>query len=187
MSDVTFDMKNNSMQVHHKRAEPWKVTLVDTGEISMTGGRLKKVSQYLSNESDFCFTYGDGLIDLNIKDTIRYHKKHGKIATLTAAFPPGRFGALNMRDDTVTSFKEKPQGDGGMVNCGFFILSYKALEYIDNDQTVWELEPLKRLANEKELKAYKHNGFWQPMDTMRDKIYLEKLWNSNCAPWRKWD
>ena len=186
MSDVTFDMKNNSMKVLHKRAEPWRVTLVDTGENSMTGGRLKKVKPYLQDDSEFCFTYGDGLADLNIGKTINYHKSHGKLATLTATFPPGRFGALNLQDDTVTSFNEKPKGEGGMVNCGYFVLNPKVFDYLDSDHTVWEQEPLSNLAKEGQLKAYHHDGFWQPMDTLRDKNYLEQLWQSNQAPWKIW-
>lgn len=187
MSDVTFDMKGNSIIVHEKRAEPWRVTLVDTGEDSMTGGRLSRVSEYIKNEDAFCFTYGDGLGDIDITATIDFHNKHGKLATLTATYPPGRFGALDIQEQKVLSFKEKPKGDGAMINGGFFVLSPKVLNYIENIFTVWEEEPLNKLSNEGQLMAYEHQGFWQPMDTLRDKIYLENLWNANKAPWKKWD
>ncbi|MFC4701023.1 glucose-1-phosphate cytidylyltransferase [Glaciecola siphonariae] len=187
MSDVTFDMTQNEMKVHHKRAEPWTVTLVDTGDTSMTGGRLKRVSDYVKNEKAFCFTYGDGVADINISETIEFHFSHGKKATLTATFPPGRFGALDINDGKVISFEEKPRGDGAMINGGFFVLSPKVLELIDGDDCTWEQEPLRNLAKDGELMAYKHSGFWQPMDTLRDKIQLEKLWNSGNAPWKSWD
>lgn len=187
MSDVTFDMKGNSIIVHEKRAEPWKVTLVDTGEDSMTGGRLSRVSEYIKNEDAFCFTYGDGLGDIDITATIDFHNKHGKLATLTATYPPGRFGALDIQKQKILSFKEKPKGDGAMINGGFFVLSPKVLNYIENVFTVWEEEPLNKLSNEGQLMAFEHQGFWQPMDTLRDKIYLENLWNANNAPWKKWD
>lgn len=187
MSDVTFNMRENRMDVHHKRAEPWNVTLVDTGEDSMTGGRLKRVSHYLMNEECFLFTYGDGLGDVDISATIDFHKQHGKAATLTAALPPGRFGALDIRERQVRSFKEKPKGDGAMINGGFFVLSPSVLKYIRDDATVWEQDPLVQLAADGELMAYEHHGFWQPMDTLRDKHLLESLWESGKAPWKTWE
>lgn len=186
MSDVTFDMKNNQMEVHRKRAEPWRVTLVDTGETSMTGGRLLKVSEYVRDEEVFCFTYGDGLSDVDITASINFHKNHGKNCTLTATYPPGRFGALKVENKQVLSFQEKPQGDGAMINGGYFVLSPKVLDYLENDATIWEQEPLNRLAREGQLMAYEHHGFWQPMDTLRDKQLLENLWQEGKAPWRKW-
>ncbi|ELH7810913.1 glucose-1-phosphate cytidylyltransferase [Vibrio harveyi] len=187
MSDVTFDMKENEMKVHHKRAEAWTVTLVDTGEQSMTGGRLGRVAEYVKNEDAFCFTYGDGVSDVNIAESIAFHKKHGKKATLTATLPPGRFGALDIEFGKVNSFKEKPRGDGAMINGGFFVLSPEVLKYIDNDSCVWEQYPLNKLAEEGELMAFEHQGFWQPMDTLRDKINLEELWDSGRAPWKTWE
>lgn len=187
MSDVTFDMTENTLNVHHKRAEPWKVTLVDTGDNSMTGGRLKRVSEHLKDEDAFCFTYGDGVGDVNITELVEYHKKSGKLATLTATFPPGRFGALDIQSGQVKSFQEKPRGDGAMINGGYFVLSPKVLDYIEDDATTWEQEPLKKLAETDQLMAYEHHGFWQPMDTLRDKTYLEKLWTSNKAPWKIWE
>ena len=186
MSDVTFDMKNNTMVVHNKRAESWKVTLVDTGDSAMTGGRLKKVAEYLKNEDAFCFTYGDGVGDIDISASISFHKKHGKAATLTATYPPGRFGAMDIVSGRVESFKEKPKGDGGMINGGFFVLNNSVIDLIDSDQTIWEQEPLMTLANQGELMAFEHEGFWQPMDTLRDKVYLEGLWASGTAPWKIW-
>ena len=186
LSDVTFNMDENDMVVHQKRAEPWKITLVDTGDDSMTGGRLKRVLPYLKNEKDFCFTYGDGVANINIKDLINFHKSHGKLATLTAAFPPGRFGALDIFDNQVIKFEEKPKGDGALINAGFFVLSTKVLERIEGDSTIWEQEPLKGLAHDCQLMCFKHTDFWQPMDTLRDKIYLEKLWVSDNAPWKIW-
>jgi len=186
MSDVTFDMKDNEMLVHNQRAEPWKVTLVDTGDGSMTGGRLKRVSDHLKDEDAFCFTYGDGVTDLDIAKSIEFHKSHGKLATLTATFPPGRFGALDINEGQVRSFQEKPRGDGAMINGGFFILSPKVLDYIDDDSTTWEQYPLKQLAEENQLMAFEHHGFWQPMDTLRDKVYLEELWDAGKAPWKVW-
>ena len=186
MSDVTFDMKGNNIKVHEKRAEPWKVTLVDTGDDSMTGGRLSRVSEYIKNEDAFCFTYGDGLGDIDVTASINFHLKHKRLATLTATYPPGRFGALDIQKQKVMSFKEKPKGDGAMINGGFFVLSPKVLNYIDNINTIWEEEPLNKLAQEGQLMAFEHHGFWQPMDTLRDKIYLENLWNTNKAPWKKW-
>lgn len=187
MSDVTFDMNLNSMLVHEKRAEPWKVTLVDTGDNSMTGGRLARVAEYLKDEEAFCFTYGDGVGDIEISTTLEFHRKHGKWATVTATYPPGRFGALALQNQQVMSFREKPKGDGTMINGGFFVLSPKVLSYIKGDSTIWEQEPLIKLAEAGQLMAYKHHGFWQPMDTLRDKHHLEELWSSGKAPWKKWD
>lgn len=187
MSDVTFDMRENRMHVHERRAEPWQVTLVDTGDHSMTGGRLKRVANHVKDEEAFCFTYGDGVADIDIADTIDFHRRHGKAATLTATLPPGRFGALDIRNDRVHSFKEKPKGDGAMINGGFFVLSPKVLSHLKDDSTVWEQEPLMQLAAEDQLMAYQHEGFWQPMDTLRDKHLLEELWASGRAPWKRWD
>lgn len=187
MSDVTFDMQANAMHVHEKRAEPWKVTLVDTGDESMTGGRLGRVAEYVKDEEAFCFTYGDGVGDIDISATLDFHRKHGKQATLTATFPPGRFGALDIQSQQVMSFKEKPKGDGAMINGGFFVLSPKVLNLIHGDTSTWEQVPLMKLAEAGELMAYEHHGFWQPMDTLRDKHYLEELWSSGKAPWKKWD
>jgi len=186
-SDVTFDMRSNTMDVHHKRAEPWTVTLVDTGEDSMTGGRLGRVRKYIENDEAFCFTYGDGVGDIDIAASIAFHKQHGKAATLTATYPPGRFGALDIKGGRVLNFKEKPKGDGAMINGGFFVLSPKVLGYLGGDDTVWEQQPLQRLAEDGELMAFEHQGFWQPMDTLRDKHLLEELWASGNAPWKKWD
>ena len=174
------------MKVHQKNAEPWKVTLVDTGENTMTGGRLKRVADHLKNEEAFCLTYGDGVSDVNITELIAFHKPQKVKATLTATLPPGRFGALEMHGDKVNSFREKPQGDGAMINGGFFVLSPQVLDYITDDQTTWEREPLERLAQEKNLAAFQHHGFWQPMDTLRDKVHLEGLWQSGRAPWKVW-
>jgi glucose-1-phosphate cytidylyltransferase len=187
MSNVTFDMEHNKMEVHQRFAEPWKVTLVDTGEETMTGGRLKRVVKYLMGEELFCFTYGDGLSDVNITELIAFHKRQNVKATLTATFPPGRFGALDMTNSKVNSFKEKPKGDGGMINGGFFVLSPKVIDYILDDETIWEQAPLERLAKEGNLAAFQHEGFWQPMDTLRDKVYLEELWHSGKAPWKVWE
>lgn len=186
MSDVTFDMDENTMHVHHKRAEPWKVTLVDTGDNSMTGGRLKRVAEHLKDEEAFCFTYGDGVGDINITELIEFHKSHGKLATLTATFPPGRFGALDMQDGKVMSFQEKPRGDGAMINGGYFVLSPRVIEYIEDDITTWEQYPLKQLAQDHQLMAYEHHGFWQPMDTLQDKNKLNEMWNAENAPWKVW-
>ena len=186
-SDVTFDIQKNSMEVHQRFAEPWKVTLVDTGEDTMTGGRLKRVSKYIKDDEAFCFTYGDGVADVDISSLIEFHKKHGKLATMTATYPPGRFGAIDIHTDgRITSFKEKPKGDGGMINGGFFMLSPKVIGRIDGDATVWEREPLEQLAHQSEIVAYEHHGFWQPMDTLRDKNYLEELWATGNAPWKSW-
>lgn len=187
MSDITFNMRDNSMEVHDRRAEPWNVTLVDTGEHSMTGGRLRRVAAYVNNDENFCFTYGDGVGDIDIGATIRFHKQHGKAATLTATFPPGRFGALDIKRGQVMSFKEKPKGDGAMINGGFFVLKPSVLDYLTDDSTTWEQEPLMRLAAEEQLMAYEHSGFWQPMDTLRDKNLLEDLWASGKAPWKTWE
>jgi glucose-1-phosphate cytidylyltransferase len=184
-ADVTFDMANRSMEVHHHAAEPWRVTVVDTGEKTMTGGRLKRVRRYLGDE-DFCMTYGDGIGDIDITALIEYHRAHGCIATVTAAQPPGRFGALNVDGDTVISFKEKPQGDGSWVNAGFFVLHPRVLDYIDGDDVMWEQEPIERIAGEGQLRTHRHRGFWQPMDTLRDKSLLDGLWNSGDAPWKSW-
>ncbi|MEC5216773.1 glucose-1-phosphate cytidylyltransferase [Actimicrobium sp. GrIS 1.19] len=188
MSDVTFDMKNNEMQVHHQYAEPWKVTLVDTGEQTMIGGRLARVQQYIKDETSFCFTYGDGVSDVEISQLIAFHHAHGRMATLTAASPPGRFGALDIQaNHQISTFNEKPKGDGGMINGGFFVLSPKVLSLIADDSTTWEKGPLEQLAVSGELMAYQHEGFWQPMDTLRDKNYLEELWMSGKAPWKSWN
>lgn len=187
MSDVTLDMQSNKMKIHQKRAEHWKVTLVDTGESTMTGGRLRRVAEYVSNEDFFCLTYGDGVGDNDIGATIAFHRSHGKAATLTATYPPGRFGSLNIQNGQVTSFEEKPRGDGALINGGFFVLSPKVFSYLKDDETIWEKEPLMQLAQNGELMAYPHYGFWQPMDTLHDKNMLEKLWMSGLAPWKQWD
>jgi len=185
-SDVTFSMQDNQMKVHKERAEPWTVTLVDTGDESMTGGRLGRVAHYIKDEEAFCFTYGDGVGDVDITAAVKFHKSHGKQATLTATYPPGRFGALDINAGEVSSFKEKPKGDGAMINGGFFVLSPKVLTRITDDVCVWEQEPLIGLAEEGELMAYEHHGFWQPMDTLHDKMTLEKLWKEKKAPWKMW-
>lgn len=185
MSDVTFDMSSNQMQIHEKFAEPWRVTLVDTGENTMTGGRLRRVKQYLT-EGDFCLTYGDGVSDINITQLLEFHRSHGRKATVTAVQPPGRFGALKIQGTQVESFEEKPQGDSAYINGGFFVLSPDTLDLIDSDQTIWEREPLESLAASQQLQAYKHQGFWQPMDTLRDKNHLESLWAEGRAPWKVW-
>jgi glucose-1-phosphate cytidylyltransferase len=185
-SDVTFDMQNNNMEVHTRNAEPWKVTLVDTGDGTLTGGRLKRVRPYVKDEESFCFTYGDGVSDVNIGQLIKFHKKHGKLATLTATQPPGRFGALSLDGNTVKNFMEKPHGDGAWINGGFFVLSPKTIDYIEGDQICWEKQPMEKLAQEGQLVAYRHHGFWLPMDTLRDKVHLEGLWQSGQAPWKTW-
>lgn len=185
-SDVTFDLSNNSMVVHDERAEPWKVTLVDTGLSSMTGGRLKRISNHLENDDCFCLTYGDGLSNVNISETVRFHREHKRLATLTSVFSPARFGALDCNGPTVNNFREKPKGDGARINGGFFVLSPKVISYIAGDNTTLENEPLKKLAADGELMAFEHDGFWQPMDTLRDKQILEKMWQSNDAPWKVW-
>lgn len=186
MSDVTFDMTTNRMEVHEKKAEPWKVTLVDTGDETLTGGRLKRVADYLGDEEAFCFTYGDGVADIDIGALIEFHRTHGKLATLTAVQPPGRYGAIERSGSLVTGFIEKPRGDGGLINGGFFVLSPRCLDLIDGDKTSWESGPLVRLAAEGEMMAFEHNGFWQPMDTLRDKVHLENLWDTGTAPWKVW-
>lgn len=187
MSDVTFDMASNQMEVHHRKAEPWRVTLVDTGEETMTGGRLKRVAEFIKDDDAFCFTYGDGVSNINISDQIAFHKQHGKLATITAVQPPGRYGALQINQNLVSGFSEKPRGDGGMINGGFFILSPKCIDLIAGDKTSWEAEPLSQLAVEGQLMAFEHKGFWQPMDTLREKNLLEQLWSSGNAPWKVWE
>ena len=184
-SDVTFDIVANKMEIHEKHTEPWRVTLIDTGDQTMTGGRLKRVKKYLSNE-DFCMTYGDGLSDVNISELIKFHQSHGKSATVTAVQPPGRFGALKLSGSNVERFQEKPQGDGAFINGGFFVLNPGVLDLIDGDESIWESAPLEALASKGELQAYVHQGFWQAMDTLRDKSYLEDLWATGNAPWKKW-
>jgi len=186
MSDVTFDMQSNTMKVHRQKAEPWKVTLVDTGEASMTGGRLKRIEEYVKDEESFCFTYGDGLADIDISKEIAFHNTHGKLATVAAVQPPGRYGALELSDSQVTGFTEKPRGDGGLINGGFFVLSPKVLSLINDDSTSWEDGPLQSLAKQGELVAWKHSDFWHAMDTLRDKNYLEELWAAKKAPWCLW-
>ena len=185
-SDVTFDLSDNSMEIHAKKAEPWRVTLIDTGEDSMTGGRLKRVAPYLSDQDAFCFTYGDGVADVDLSDLIRFHQSHGRLATVTAVKPPGRFGALSLKGHTINDFQEKPAGDGAWINGGFFVLSPKSLDFIEDDQTVWEREPMERLAKDDQFRAFFHEGFWQPMDTLRDKALLEDLWQTGQAPWKRW-
>lgn len=186
MSDVTVDMHENAMEVHQRYAEPWKVTLVDTGEATQTGGRLKRVARYLGEEPTFCFTYGDGVGDVNIDACLHFHHQHGLAATISAVTPPGRFGALVLDGNRVSSFHEKPPGDGGLINGGFFILNREVLDVIDDDQTVWETVALPRLAAQGRLAAWRHEGFWHPMDTLRDRQYLESLWESGHAPWKVW-
>jgi glucose-1-phosphate cytidylyltransferase len=186
MSDVTFCMANNRMEVHHKHAEPWRVTLVDTGDDTMTGGRLRRIRDYVKDEPAFCFTYGDGVSDVDIAATIAFHRRHGKMATVTAVQPPGRYGALQCDGASVTGFAEKPRGDGGLINGGFFVLSPRCLDRIADDATSWEREPMTELADAGELMAYEHKGFWQPMDTLREKNLLESLWSEGRAPWKTW-
>tara|TARA_B100000780_G_scaffold244164_1_gene187662 strand:+ start:1679 stop:2452 length:774 start_codon:yes stop_codon:yes gene_type:complete len=186
MSDVTFDMKTNKMEIHRDRTEPWTVTLLDTGDSSMTGGRLLRVKEYLKEDEAFCFTYGDGLSDVNIAATIEFHNSHQKLATVTATYPPGRFGALRIDKNQVISFEEKPQGDGVMINGGYFVLSPEIFNLINGDTTIWEKEPLIQLAENGQLMAYLHEGFWQPMDNLRDKQKLQELWAEGKAPWRQW-
>jgi glucose-1-phosphate cytidylyltransferase len=187
MSDVTFDVSNNRMEVHDNKAEPWKVTLVDTGTETMTGGRVKRIVPYLDPKEEFCLTYGDGVGDVDICDLIRFHRENGLLATVTATRPPGRFGALKLDKKIVKSFQEKPLGVGSYINGGFFVLSPKVVNYIDGDATVWEQTPMKTLAQEGQLGAYKHEGFWHPMDTLRDKNHLEELWATQKAPWKTWE
>lgn len=185
-SDVTFDLSKNTVEYHQNRAEPWRVTLMDTGEETMTGGRLKRVQAHLKDEDAFCFTYGDGVGDVDITALLEFHKKHQKLATMTATLPPGRFGALNIVDNQITRFKEKPRGDGARVNGGFFVLSPKVIDYIEDDTTTWEQEPLMNLANDGELMSFSHDGFWQPMDNVRDMQVLNELWAKDKAPWKVW-
>ena len=187
MSDVTFDMRFNQMNIHAGKAEPWRVTLVDTGDATMTGGRLKRVREHVGNET-FCFTYGDGVSDVNVSELVEYHKQQGTSATLTAVQPPGRFGAIVLEEGQtqIKSFREKPEGDGAWINGGYFVLEPEVIDYIDADETVWEQEPLMKPANKGELSAYRHDGFWQPMDTLRDKNRLETLWQKQQAPWKVW-
>ena len=186
MSDDTFDMASNRMEVHERHAEPWRVTLVDTGEETQTGGRLKRVAPYLKDEKSFCFTYGDGVADVNIRASIEFHQAHGKMATITAVQPPGRFGALQIEADQVQAFAEKPRGDGGLINGGYFVLSPAVLELIEGDAMSWEAAPLETLTQQNQLMAFEHQGFWQPMDTLREMILLEELWQSGKAPWKVW-
>lgn len=186
MSNVTFDMRTNSMEVHEIQAEPWRITLVETGEQTMIGGRIKWAIPYLNGDDEFCLTYGDGVADVDINAVIALHRKAGRLATVTAVQPPGRFGAIRYKGDRVTGFQEKPVGDGGWVNGGFFVLSSTVANYIENDATVWEREPMEALAAENNLTVYFHHGFWQPMDTLRDKRHLEDLWRSGKAPWKRW-
>lgn len=185
-SDVTFDMTNNSMKVHKKGAEPWKVTLVDTGDNSMTGGRLGRVAEYIRDNESFCLTYGDGVSDVDVTALVAFHKEHGKDATITSVYPPGRFGALDIQDNKVKRFTEKPRGDGALINGGFFVLSPKVLERISGDDCIWEQAPLQSLAKDNNLMTFIHKGFWHPMDTLRDKVYLQKLWDEDNAPWKTW-
>lgn len=187
MSDVTFDMSTNSMKVHERHAEPWRVTLVDTGDLTLTGGRLKRVASYLREESEFCFTYGDGLSDVDVAASIALHRREGRLATVTAVRPPGRYGTLEIDGARVTAFTEKPPGDGASINGGFFVLSPKCLERIKGDDSSWEGEPLQSLARDDQLSVYQHAGFWQPMDTLRDLNSLEDLWSTGRAPWRRWE
>ena len=186
MSDVTFDMEQNRMDIHHRNAEPWRVTVIDTGEKTMTGGRLLYAHEHVCDDPAFCLTYGDGVSDVDISALIRFHQSHGKQATITAVQPPGRYGALKMKEDSVTGFLEKPRGDGGWINGGFFVLAPETIERVAGDMTFWEHEPLTSLAREGELMAFKHHGFWQPMDTLRDQIQLEEMWVSGRAPWKTW-
>jgi glucose-1-phosphate cytidylyltransferase len=185
-SDVTVDLVNNSLEVHHSRSEPWRITLVDTGALTMTGGRLRAVRDFLTPGEPFCFTYGDGVADIDIAAQVAFHKAHGRRATITSVAPPGRFGALEFDGDRVAGFREKPAGDGGQINGGFFIADPSVLDLVEGPETVWEAEPLEQLASSGELMAYRHTGFWQPMDTLRDKLHLEELWNSGAAPWKTW-
>jgi len=187
MSDVTIDMSHNRMEVHHQKAEPWRVTLVDTGDTTQTGGRLKRVGAYLKSDEAFCFTYGDGLSDVNITKLVEFHKQHGKLATVTAVNPQARFGTLKINETIVEGFAEKPRSEGGMINGGFFVLSPRCLDLIAGDQMPWESEPMQKLAAQRELHAFKHDGFWQPMDTLREKQMLDELWNSGKAPWKAWN
>jgi len=184
-SDVTFSLADNSMEVHHRTAEPWRVTIVDTGAETLTGGRIKRIAPYVQ-DGDFCCTYGDGLGDVNIPGLIEFHRRHGKLATVTATQPPGRFGIMSVEGNLVTGFSEKPRQSSGIVNGGFFVLSPKTIDYIDGDHTMWEKEPLERLAHDRQMCAFHHEGFWQPMDTLRDKNHLQELWDNGSAPWKVW-
>jgi glucose-1-phosphate cytidylyltransferase len=186
MSDVTIDMTMSGITFHQQKVEPWKITLVNTGEDTSTGGRLKRLKEYIKNEDAFCFTYGDGLANVNIKDLIKFHNAHGKMATVTAVQPPGRYGSLGLNGDNVTNFLEKPAGDGGYINGGFFVLSPRCLEIIDGDSTPWEGRPLEYLSSQNQIMAFKHSGFWHAMDTLRDKVHLEEMWASGSAPWKVW-
>ena len=186
MSDVTFDMRTNEMKVHQQNAEPWRITLVDTGDSTMTGGRLKRVRSYVQGEQEFCFTYGDGVSDIDVAALLSFHRAHGKRATVTAVQPPGRYGALDLDEDRVNGFIEKPLGDGGWINGGFFVLHPSVIDEIASDATSWESRPLQHLAEADELRAFRHHGFWQPMDTLRDKLLLEELWQAGKAPWKQW-
>lgn len=186
MSDVTFNLESGEHRVHKRRGENWNVTLIDTGDATMTGGRLKRVSEYLDNQP-FCFTYGDGVSDVDVRESIEFHRSHGCAATMMATYPPGRFGALEVTESKVTNFVEKPKGDGGLINGGFFVLDPIVFDYIEDDETVWEQEPLMNLARAGQLMAFEHHGFWQPMDTLRDKEKLEALWQTRAAPWRTWE
>ena len=186
MSDVTFSLSDNSIEYHDKRAEPWKITLVDTGEKTMTGGRLKRIKAHLENEDAFCFTYGDGVADINISDLVNFHKTEKRLATISAVYPPGRFGALEIAENKVIKFNEKPKGDGSLINGGYFVLSPKVIDLIDGDETVWEKYPMEELASSGEMSCMVHNGFWQSMDTLRDKVLLDELWQNGNAPWKKW-
>jgi len=185
-SDVTFDLANNAMEVHHKKAEPWKVTLIDTGTETMTGGRIRRIIDYVRDDDCFCLTYGDGLSDIDITASIEFHRREKRLATVIGVQPPGRFGAVEIDGTRVTGFKEKPQGDGGWINGGFFVLSPRIVDYIDGDATVWEKQPMENLAKDGELSVYIHRGFWHAMDTLRDKLYLESLWDLIDAPWKQW-
>jgi glucose-1-phosphate cytidylyltransferase len=187
MCDITIDMKKNVTEIHQNSAEPWRVTMIDTGEDTMVGGRIKRILPYVADDPEFCLTYGDGVGDVDISALIELHRRKGRLATVTAVQPPGRFGSLRYEGDRITGFEEKPEGDGGWINGGFFVLSPKVGDYIDGDATVWEREPMERLAAENQLSAYRHHGFWQPMDTLRDKRHLEDLWERGCAPWKVWD
>jgi len=186
-SDVTFSMRDNTMKVHQKRAEPWTVTLVDTGDKTMTGGRIARIREYVKDDDFFCLTYGDGVANINIEKLLEFHKSHGKEATLSSVYPPGRFGALDIKDSQIIQFKEKPKGDGALINGGFFVLSPNVIQRIDGDTCVFEQGPLRGLANDGQLMSYKHSGFWQPMDTLRDKEFLQELWDSGEAPWKIWN
>lgn len=186
MSDLTVDLSNNSVEIHRDRAEPWRVTLVDTGDETQTGGRLLKVQEYLAEDDNFCLTYGDGVGDVDVSAAIEFHLSHGRLATMTSTYPPGRFGAIETQDNQVTNFIEKPRGENGLINAGYFVLNKKVLKYILDGSTIWEDEPLRKLAADGELMTYTHGGFWQPMDTLRDKTYLNDLWTQSKAPWKLW-